>query len=148
MGTQSYMPINHKRQIGSNEQKAKQENKYIELIEKLVRLSASEWPNFQEQKRKSYHATREELKRSETDNEAKTENIPDFPTKTIPPNNNTPKPKPQRSPICPSTFEVDNGKKETKETSPKGNNQLIHKSKTQAKSTAMEKIPGSNKIKK
>ena len=62
-------------------------------------------------------------------------------TKTIPPNNNTLKPKPQRSPIRPPKFEVNNGKKkERKETFLKGNDQPVHKSDTQASSTATEEI--------
>ena len=143
MGTQSFACISQKtNQIQQTE--SKQENKYIELIEKLVRLSASEWLNFQEQLRKSYHATWEELKRPETDNEAKTENRLGSPTKTIPPKNNDPKPKPQRSPIYPPTFEV-NDRKETKKRYPKGNDQTIHKSETRANLIATEKIPSQSK---
>ena len=56
----------------------------------------------------------------------KTENGLGSLTKTIPTNYDTIKPKHQRSPICPPTFEVNNGKKETEETFPKGNNQPIH----------------------
>ena len=70
IGTQSYASVSQNRiqQIES-----KQENKYLELIEKLVRLSENDRPNFQERLRKAYHGTREESKRPETDNEAKTE---------------------------------------------------------------------------
>ena len=127
MGTQSYastsQKINRIQQIES-----KQENKYIEFVEKLARLSASERPNFQEQMRKSYHATREESKRPENDNVAKTENRPDSTTKSIPPNNNTPKPKPQHSRGI--------TEKRNKEDVPK---------ETQANSTATEKIPSQSK---
>ena len=60
---------------------SKQENKYIELIEKLIRLCTSECPNFQERLRKPNYGTREESKRPETENEVKTENRLYSPTK-------------------------------------------------------------------
>ena len=121
-------------------------------MEKLIQLELNGWPKFQEQLRKSYHTTQEESKRPETDNVVKTENRLDSPTKTILPNYNTPKPKPQRSPIHPPTFEVNNGKNETKKTSPKRNDQPIHESETQANLIATEKYrtnqkpTGSNRI--
>ena len=84
MGTQSYASISRKtNRIQQTD--SKQENEYIELIEKLVRLSASEWLNFQEQQRKSYLAAWGESKGPETDNVVKTENRKDSPTMTIPP---------------------------------------------------------------
>ena len=120
IGMQSYASVSQKtNQIQQTE--SKQENKYIEFIEKLVWLSASESLNFQKWLRKSYHATREESKRPKTDDAVKTDNRPDSPTKTTPPNNNIPKSNPQRSPICPPTSKVNNRKKETNETNPKGN---------------------------
>ena len=97
-----------------------QDNKYSALWEKLTELEPNNWPRFLEQLKKSYQATQEESKDTETGSVAKTENRLDSPTKTILPNNNTPKSKPLRSPIHPLTFEVNNGKKETKEISPSG----------------------------
>ena len=87
-------------------------------------------------------ATQEKSKRTETDNEAKTEKTPGFPTKTVPPNDNTLKP---RYPLCPPTFEVNNGKKATMETSPMGNDQQIHKLKNLINSTATEKYRANQK---
>ena len=58
-----------------------QDNKYRTLMGKLIYMEPNDWPNFQEQLRKSYLATQEESKRPETDNVGKTENRPDIPTK-------------------------------------------------------------------
>ena len=109
-----------------------------------------EWlATFPETTEKSLTSMLEKSKSSENDNQAKTENIPDSLTKSIPATNNTLKPKPQRY-ICSPTFEVNNenkNKKKTKEknkkakeTSPKGTDQPIDKSETQDNSTTTEKI--------
>ena len=50
----------------------------------------------------------------------KTENRPDSHSKTIPANDNTPKPKLQRSPINPPTVKVNHRKKKQRRTPQKG----------------------------
>ena len=144
MGTRSYASVTQRINKINPPEKKNQENKYLELINKLLSLSASEWPSFQEQLKNAYREAQEETKSESQSKQTE----PGFePNSSV----SRQKAKPHRSPIHPPrpledasedsapTSEMSKGKKEIRD------DQSTQNSKTPANLTPTEKVSGQSK---